>query len=149
MIHTGFTEAESAFVRNERVLRFNSSDETGMIHSVPVCYAFDGNNFFIHARRHNAKRWKNIKANSSVSLELDSYSDDWSKLKGVLVYGTAQFIESEDDKKVALGLLREKYRQYREGSSALTTHDAIVKVLPNKVTSWYLAGSSTRSFGSY
>jgi hypothetical protein len=52
MTHTGFTEAESEFVRNERVVRFNSSDETGMIHSVPVCLTFDGNNFFIHARRH-------------------------------------------------------------------------------------------------
>jgi len=83
-------------------MRFNSTSGGGEIHSVPVCFAFDGSNFFVHAKRYNAKRWKNIKLNNSVSLELDSYSDDWSKLKGVLILGKAGFLESGHDHEGAL-----------------------------------------------
>jgi len=137
MTHSRFTEAEREFIRKERVLRFNSLGKAGHIHSVPVCFAFDGNNFFTVSQI-SAKRLSNIKANNSVSLELDVYSDDWSKAKGVLVYGTAQFIESEDEKKIALNLLKEKYRQYREGPIALSTQSLLLKTVPNEVKSWFI-----------
>ena len=142
MARKTFTPAEAEFIGQERVLRFNSSSGGGDIHSVPICFAFDGTNFYAHARKPDAKRWRNVKGNPSVSLELDSYSDDWSQLKGVLVHGKAEFLDSGPDHDLGLRLLKEKYHQYREGASALSSGVPVVRVVPTRVTNWYLGGSA-------
>lgn len=84
-----------------------------------------------------------------VSLELDSYEEDWTKLGGVLVHGRAEFIESGADHELGLALLRNKYPQYRTGPSSLNSSTPIVKVAPYKVASWYLGGNSVPRFGAY
>ena len=135
---TEFSEKQKVFISSQGVLRFNSLTPDGQIHSVPLCFAFDGRNFYVHCANKGAKRWRNLKKNSVVSVELDSYVDDWSGNKGVLVYGKAIFLESgHEDQRKGISLLGEKYVQYREKFKP-NDSIAIVKMEPSKIMSWFL-----------
>ena len=133
-----FSEKQKAFIASQGVLRLNSLTADDQIHSVPVCFAFDGRNFYVHSANRTAKRWRNLKKNNTVSVELDSYTDDWSGNKGVLVYGKAMFLEpGQEEQRKGMSLLREKYVQYRE---KFKPNDSIVivKLEPSKMMSWFL-----------
>jgi nitroimidazol reductase NimA-like FMN-containing flavoprotein (pyridoxamine 5'-phosphate oxidase superfamily) len=133
-----FSEKQKAFIASQGVLRLNSLTPDGQIHSVPVCFAFDGRNFYVHSANRAAKRWRNLKKNNAVSLELDSYTDDWSGNKGILVYGKAMFLEpGQVEQRRGMSLLREKYVQYHE-KFKLNDPIVIVKLEPSKIMSWFL-----------
>ncbi len=131
-----FSEKQKAFITSQGVLRFNSLTPDDQIHSVPVCFAFDGRNFYIHCANRGAKRWRNLKKNSVASVELDTYIDDWSGNKGILAYGKAVFLEpDQEEQRKGISLLKEKYVQYRE-KFKLNDSTVIVKLEPAKIMSW-------------
>jgi len=133
-----FSEKQKGFIASQRVLRFNSLTEDGRIHSVPLCFAFDGRNFYVHCANTGAKRWQNLRKNNVVSVELDYYVDDWSGNKGVLVYGKSTFLEpGGEGHSKGMSLLKGRYTQYRE---KFKVNDAVglVKVEPSKIISWFL-----------
>jgi nitroimidazol reductase NimA-like FMN-containing flavoprotein (pyridoxamine 5'-phosphate oxidase superfamily) len=133
-----FSEKQKVFIASQGVLRFNSLTAKGQIHSVPLCFAFDGRSFFVHCANRTAKRWRNLQENDVVSVELDSYTEDWSGNKGMLVYGKAKFLQpGQEEQRKGLSLLREKYVQYRERFK-LNDSTMIAKVEPSKIMSWFL-----------
>lgn len=105
------------------------------MHSVPICYAFDGVNLYAHAKSRRTKRWRNITKDRTASVEIDSYSDDWSLLKGVLIDVKPNFVDAGPEQKKALSLLRSKYEQYR---TMLGDATPVVKMEPERVVSWGL-----------
>jgi len=116
-------------------MRFNSLTPGGSIHSVPICYAFDGANLYAHAKSRQTRRWRNIMKDGTASVEIDSYSDDWSLLKGVLIDVKPSFVDSGPEQMKGLSLLRGKYEQYR---TALSDTTPIVKMEPRRIVSWGL-----------
>ncbi|MGA2625527.1 MAG: pyridoxamine 5'-phosphate oxidase family protein [Candidatus Bathyarchaeia archaeon] len=133
-----FSEKQKVFIASQGVLRFNSLTADGQIHSVPLCFAFDGRNFYVHCGNTGAKRWRNLKKNNVVSVELDSYVDDWSGNKGLLVYGKAVFLQpGQEEQRKGISLLKEKYVQYRE-KFKLNDSTVIVKLEPSKIMNWFL-----------
>jgi len=133
-----FSEKQKVFIASQGVLRFNSLTPDGQIHSVPLCFAFDGRNFYVHCGNTGAKRWRNLKKNNVVSVELDSYTDDWSDNKGLLVYGKAIFLQpGQEEQRKGISLLKEKYVQYRE-KFKLNDSIVIVKLEPSKIMNWFL-----------
>src|SRR5262249_7351435 len=61
-------------------------------HQVPVCHVLaDGKLYF--ASEKNARKVRNLRANPTVAVTVDLYSDDWSQLKGVMIQGKAAVIE--------------------------------------------------------
>jgi len=73
-----------------------------------------------------------------VSVELDSYTYDWSGNKGLLVYGKATFLQpGQEDPQRAMSLLKEKYVQYGE-RFRLNDSILMVKVEPSKIMNWFL-----------
>src|SRR5689334_19226144 len=93
---TSLTEAEIAFVQRQRVARPATADVEGRPHVVPVCYAFDGARFYIpldekpkRVAARQLKRVRNIAARPEVSLVIDRYDDDWSRLAYVQVAARA------------------------------------------------------------
>jgi hypothetical protein len=73
-----------------------------------------------------------------VSVELDSYVDDWSGNKGLLVYGKAVFLQpGQEEQRKGLSLLKGKYVQYRE-KYKLNDSTMIVKLEPSKIMNWFL-----------
>ena len=117
-----FSSQASAYLGSARVARLATADEDGRPYVVPVCFAFDGHLIYIALDEKpksvspmRLKRVRNIVANPHVSLLVDNYSEDWSKLAYVLVSGEARLIMpgayGHDE---AIRLLRDKYPQYRE-----------------------------------
>lgn len=135
------TEAEISFIHQQRVGRLATSDAEGHPTAVPVCYAFDGQHFFIALDEkpksvdpRKLKRVRNIEARHEASLLIDRYSDDWSELGYVLIYGQAEIISPDHALHAcALPLLRQRYVQYQ--AMALETLPMIV-ITPERISSW-------------
>ncbi len=135
------TENEVTFVQTQRVARLATADENGSPHLVPVCFAFDGTNFYTpldekpkRVAGTQLRRVHNIEARHEASLLIDQYDDDWSRLGYVLIHGQAQLIEpASESHSHALLLLRARYVQYT--MMALERYPVIM-ITPDRVVSW-------------
>jgi PPOX class probable F420-dependent enzyme len=105
-------------VAEARVARLATVDENGRPHLVPICFACDGDTLYSAVDRKpkrttKLKRLENIRANPRVSVLVDGYDEDWSRLWWVRLDGLARIVEEELERARALGLLEAKYEQYR------------------------------------
>jgi PPOX class probable F420-dependent enzyme len=84
------------------------------------------------------KRLKNIKANPQVSVLIDNYSEDWTKLSYVLIYAEAKILSQTEksERLLALKLLKKKYPQYR-GNGLLLRNSPIVCMKIGRIVAWY------------
>ena len=136
------SEPVQRFIHAHVVARLATADERGQPHVIPFCYAFDGTAvYFIvdeKPKRQTGKplkRIRNILANPHVAIVIDDYADDWTQLAYVLITGKASIVEAEEEHTRALGLLRERYLQYRAMPLSFL-HNAVVRILPTKVIAW-------------
>lgn len=114
-----------ALLRHHRLGHLATADAGGEPSLVPVCYAYDGRAIYTAIdhkpkRREGAqlKRVRNILQNPRVAFLVDHYDEDWSQLYYVLVRGRAALVSDPQERQYALGLLEEKYVQYREAKLA-------------------------------
>ncbi len=107
-------------LEQSRVARLGTADRAGRPLVVPVCYAFDGRACVsaidakpkrVPGRR--LRRVRNIEENPRASLVVDSYDEDWSALRWVIVEGRAEILTGGPARAAAVDLLRAKYAQYR------------------------------------
>jgi PPOX class probable F420-dependent enzyme len=104
-------------VRQARVARLASMRPDGRPHIVPCCFALEGEVVYsvVDAKPKSTlhlRRLENVRANPSVALLVDHYTEDWTALWWIRLDGTARVIESGDERDRALGYLCEKYPQY-------------------------------------
>ena len=114
-------DAERRFVDGQPVGRLATADAAGRPHVVPVCFAVAGDNLYIaidakpkHGDPSRLKRLRNIAENPSVSLVVDRYADDWSRLGWVLLHGQAEILTGGAEHTNAQALVRARYSQMRE-----------------------------------
>jgi len=119
-----------------RVARLATVDRAGRPHVVPIVFALCGETIvsavdFKPKRTKALKRLANIDANPRVSVLVDEYDDEWSKLWWVRVDGSAQVLPAADAGP-GLASLVEKYQQYR--SAALD--GPVIVITIDKVVGW-------------
>ncbi|HTK15309.1 MAG TPA: TIGR03668 family PPOX class F420-dependent oxidoreductase [Acidimicrobiia bacterium] len=91
----------------------------GRPHVVPCCFALSADTIY-SAVDHKPKstrllrRIANLRANPNATLLVDHYADDWSTLWWVRADGTGRILDAGADLANAIGLLVEKYTQYRD-----------------------------------
>jgi PPOX class probable F420-dependent enzyme len=128
-----------------RLAHLATSTKHGKPHVVPICYVYDGGSIYSSIDEKpkrtsptQLQRFLDIAENPNVSLLVDQYDEDWSKLKYVIVHGPAEIVHEGEQHKRAVLLLREKYPQYRvmklEGRP-------IIKIKPTKVVAWSAGGT--------
>jgi PPOX class probable F420-dependent enzyme len=129
-----------AFIRAARVAHLATADDKGQPHVIPICFVYDGKEFFSpidekpkRVAPNRLKRLKNIQKNSQVSLVIDRYDEDWRRLAYVLITGTAKILGRGARHRKAVRLLRRKYPQYR---SMAIDERPIVLIKPARITSW-------------
>ncbi len=86
---------------------------------------------------------QDLLANSRVTLLVDRWDEDWSRLAWVRAYGTATLLERADDPAehdLAVTALRAKYRQYLE--HALESRP-IIRIAVDRVVSWGALSAET------
>ena len=108
------------FLRSARVAHLATADREGRPHVIPICFAFDGEELYSPIDEKPKKRLplllkriKNIRENPQVSVVVDRYDDDWSRLAYVLITGRAKVLVKGQRHHRAVLLLRRKYPQYR------------------------------------
>jgi PPOX class probable F420-dependent enzyme len=132
-----------ALLRDARVGRLATADAAGRPLVVPVCYAFDGARCYsaVDAKpksTRNLRRLKNVAANPHVSLVVDVWDEDWSKLCWVIVEGRAEVLHEGEEFGRAIDLLVAKYPQYRALGLA-RTQGAVIALTPARVLAWRTA----------
>ncbi|MFY9609378.1 MAG: TIGR03668 family PPOX class F420-dependent oxidoreductase [Blastocatellia bacterium] len=129
------------FIREHRVARLATADGDGRPSVIPICYVVDGGTIYspldekpksVDVQR--LKRVRNIEANPHVSLVIDDYSDDWSKLVYVKIGGRADvLLPGHVEHARAVELLRYKYPQYL---AMAIEERPIIKITVTQVKRW-------------
>jgi PPOX class probable F420-dependent enzyme len=106
-------------VQAARVARLATVAADGAPHLVPVCFALIGDTVY-HAVDHKPKKSRrlrrvaNIEATARVSLLVDDYDEDWSRLWWVRLDGAGRVVTDEPEVSAAVAALVARYPQYRE-----------------------------------
>ncbi len=134
--------AVEEFIERARVARLATIDSEFKPHLVPVVFVFDGNHFFIPvdekrktAKPEKLKRIRNIQDNPNVTLLIDEYSEDWTKLAFVMIQGKASVATKEEGNiqvREAYKKLMTKYLQYQK----VRVGEMSIIIAPEKVASW-------------
>jgi len=124
-------------IYSARVARLATADADGTPHVVPVTFALDGDTIYFAVdakpkRTTDLKRLRNIAANPAVAVLVDHYEEDWSRLWWVRVDGTARVVEDRAGVDRAIGLLVERYDQYRKAPPS----GPVVAISIGRMTGW-------------
>ena len=135
-------------INKARVARLATVDLECKPHLVPIVFVFDNDRdfYFIpmdektkQSKAENLKSVRNIKENPSVTLLIDEYSEDWTKLYFIMIQGRASIIGGKklDQNEMSLlekahKLLRNKYRQYEK----IGVGEYVIMIIPQKVIAW-------------
>ncbi|HVC78774.1 MAG TPA: TIGR03668 family PPOX class F420-dependent oxidoreductase [Candidatus Micrarchaeaceae archaeon] len=119
------------------VARLATAGVDGRPHIVPICFALDAETLYFvidskPKKSTNLKRLRNIATNPAVSILVDHYDDDWSKLWWVRLDGDARVATDQAELQEALRLLSARYSQYR----ATPPTGPVVAVAIAGITGW-------------
>ncbi len=130
-------KVERNFITYQRVCRVATVGRNGRPHNVPVCPVVDADRIYFASAADGIKV-QNVRGTGQVALAFDEYTEVWSGLKGVLIWGTGRVIEDGPTFRRIRKLLYQRYPQY-EGYAALEEREsAIVEVTPIRTFSWGL-----------
>ena len=134
------SSAQDRFLRSARTGHLATADANGQPHVIPVCFVFDGEAIYsvldgkpksVSLRR--LRRVRNISANPQVSLVVDHYEEDWSRLQYLMVSGGAELLELGEEWARAIAMLREKYPQYQAMD---LDQSPVIKIAPLRYVPW-------------
>ncbi len=135
------SQTEQVFLTEHRVARLATADAQGQPFVVPICYIFVGGVFYSaldekpkRVAPTHLKRVRNILANPQVSLVVDVYDEDWSRLAYIQIRGRAELVDPGiEEHAEAIRLLRVKYPQYRQMA---IDQQPVLRITPTSVVSW-------------
>jgi PPOX class probable F420-dependent enzyme len=111
-------EVPDARLTAARVARLATTDPDGRPHLVPIVFALEGETLYSAVdrkpkRSSTLRRIENARARPDVTILVDHYEDDWSRLWWIRLRGRARVLDEGPERERALRLLAEKYAQYR------------------------------------
>ncbi|MFC7450411.1 TIGR03668 family PPOX class F420-dependent oxidoreductase [Rhodococcus daqingensis] len=129
-------ELRSRFER-ARVARLATVGADGQPHLVPVVFATaDGVIFTAVDEKPKStrrlRRLDNITATGRVSLLVDEYAEDWSRLWWIRVDGAARVLADDTRSRTGIDALVRKYPQYTASPPA----GPVVAIDPDRWVSW-------------
>jgi PPOX class probable F420-dependent enzyme len=107
------------------VARLATVDSDGRPYLVPIVFAVDGECIYSAVdqkpkRTTALRRLANVRANPAVSLLVDHYEDDWSRLWWVRADGRGRVLGGDDrEARRAVDLLSRRYPQQRAAGAVL------------------------------
>lgn len=121
-----------------RVARLGTISADGRPHLVPVCFALSDGMVAIAIdekpkRSAHLARLRNIEREPRVTLLIDHYEEDWTRLAWLRIDGRAEVLPRGDAWPDALASLRLRYPQY--ASMALEARP-LIRITPERVAAW-------------
>jgi PPOX class probable F420-dependent enzyme len=100
-----------------RVARLATLDGDGRPHLVPIVFALDGDTLYSTVDRKpkrstRLRRIENARARPDVTVLVDHYDEDWSRLWWIRLRGRARVLDDGEERTRAVEALRAKYPQY-------------------------------------
>lgn len=120
-----------------RVARLATVRPEGRPHVVPITFHLDADSL-VTAVDEKPKsttalqRLQNIRANPSVSILIDDYEEDWSRLWWIRLDGIARVVGDGEAREEAIAGLVEKYPQYEDDPPL----GPVIRVTVSDWTSW-------------
>ena len=120
-----------------RIARLATADVDGQPHLVPICFAFIGDRIvsMVDAkpkRTSKLRRLENIRAQPRVSVLVDEYDEDWTRLWWVRADGAARVVEDGRAHDDAVATLTAKYPQYEQ----LPPTGPVVEIVVDRWRGW-------------
>ena len=86
---------------------------------MPIVFAIEAGTLYSAVdrkpkRSRTLRRIENARARPDVTILVDHYDDDWSRLWWIRLRGRARVLDHGEERDRALALLAEKYPQYRD-----------------------------------
>lgn len=130
-------DAARSRVRQARVARLATVRPDGTPHLIPITFALDGDTVVTAVdgkpkRTAALQRLENIAANPAVTLLVDHYDDDWSRLWWVRLDGVAEVLRDEPERTAALEPLVAKYPQYESSPPS----GPVIRVAVHRWATW-------------
>lgn len=145
------TDEQRRFVEAQRVGHLATADERARPHVMPVCFALAERDVYVtideKPKRDATKplrRVRNIQANPTAALIVDSYDEDWTRLGWIMLRGRAEIIESGPEHRRAQQMLRERYPQL---AAMQIERLPVIAIRIGKVNAWGNLGASTSTAG--
>jgi PPOX class probable F420-dependent enzyme len=118
VVRQDHTEVHEERLTAARVARLATTDPDGRPHLVPIVFALEGDTLYSAVDRKpkrstKLRRIENARARPDVTILVDHYDEDWGRLWWIRLRGRARVLDSGEERDRALGLLQEKYPQYR------------------------------------
>jgi PPOX class probable F420-dependent enzyme len=112
--------ARNDLVATARVAHLATSDQYARPHVVPIVFAYEHPHLYTPIDRkpkrvddwRRLRRVQNVLFNGRASVVIDVWDEDWSRLRYVLLEGTADVLEGGAERDRAVTLLEAKYPQY-------------------------------------
>jgi PPOX class probable F420-dependent enzyme len=100
------------------VARLATIDADGRPHLVPIVFALEGQTLYSTVDRKpkrsaTLRRIENARARPDVTVLVDHYEEEWTKLWWIRLRGRARVLDEGEERERALRLLCDKYRQYQ------------------------------------
>ena len=132
------------FLRSKKTLIINSIGKDGVPHPMPMWFAMDGDGVISMTTFRASQKIQNLKRDPRVSLLAES-GTEYSELKGVVIYGTAELSEDLDD--IVATLLAAAGNEVPEGGSGArqAMNEAMkktaskrtrIRIAPERIVSW-------------
>ena len=124
-----------------RVAHLATSDQYARPHVVPIVFVYEHPHLYTPIDRkpkrvddwRMLRRVQNVVTNGRASVVIDHWDEDWSRLRYAILEGTADVLESGEERDRALRLLEAKYEQYR----SLPLDDApVIRVTVERRVDW-------------
>lgn len=136
------TKREVTFIQTQKIARMATVDKSGKPLVLPICYAYDGNYIYTPIDKKPKRvapmelnRIKNIVNNPNVSVVIDRYYEDWTRIAYIIIHCTAEVIDGGKEYRESLRILSEKYRQYKHMKLSQLGLP-VIKIIPNRFISW-------------
>jgi PPOX class probable F420-dependent enzyme len=133
--------AARALLASARVAHLATADQYSRPHNVPIVFVWREPTLYFPLDRkpkreddwHMLRRVRNIETNGRVSIVIDHYEEDWTKLAWVLLEGVATILEAGAERDEAARALTERYPQYAKGG---LDGRPVVRVAVERAVAW-------------
>lgn len=130
-------KAEREFVAYQRVCRVATVGQDGRPHNVPVCPILERDRVYFGSASDGVKV-RNVRATGRVALLYDEYTEAWSGLRGIMIWGAAKVIEAGPTFRRIRKLLYQRYPQYKKEAPLEERGSVVIEVTPTRTFSWGL-----------
>jgi PPOX class probable F420-dependent enzyme len=113
------TPEDLQFLGAQRVARLATADAAGRPYAVPVCFIQQAGRLYVpidakpkRGDPSNLKRLRNLREQPEAVLLLDSYDEDWTRLRWLAIRARATILDDGAERASILTALEQRYGQY-------------------------------------